>query len=404
MSGIVAGAGLAAWGLAGCGDDDSGSGSGSGHEAGGRGEKERGDGGRSSAPPPAGVLGANFNGDPATVEFAELKDISATWLRGFFPMRDADEGSISDKPQIAKLLEAKKRGFGTVLSLKIPNSQQDIPTPGSPAWKTAFARLDKVLPTVLDRVDILVIGNEPFLETRKEQRDRRLNLFYEKLAQRVIDYRDNHSAGKTKLYMGALNHLDWKGGQTGATARWMRFVKKTKAIDGVDIHPHVTSLAGAKQYLDYVLPRMRPEQKFLATEFSLVLLWKQHLTDPVSPRFARAYEDAQGKKVWEVLRSATEEPFSQKKWDDFLSMSPWFADNKNYLRDQVEQFRKTGRLAVATYGVSQDKAMTSDFGAKKNPWMLNSLFCPYTVQSGKGSLPGRNRVWIDQFRALQKSS
>ncbi|MGP3985806.1 hypothetical protein [Streptomyces sp. 3N207] len=404
MSGV---AGLAVLGAAAC-SDDSGSGKSKDAESGKQGKgseesKKAKEGSRVTPPPPVGILGANFNGDPAKVTFDELEGVSATWLRGFFPMRDADKGAISEKPQIKKLLEAKERGYGTVLSLKFPYNEQDIPTPGTDAWKTAFERVKKVLPTIMDRVDILVIGNEPFLETRKNQRDRRLNLFYEKIAQYIIAYRAEHSARKTKLYMGALNHLDWANGQTGATKRWMKFVKKTKDIEGVDIHPHVTSLAGAKKYLDYILPRMRPEQKFLATEFSLVLLWKQHQTDPVSAQFAKKYKDAQGKQVWEVLREATEHRFTQQKWDDFLSMTPWFEDNKTYLQDQLEQFRKTERLAVATYGVSQDEAMTTNFTAKKNPWMLNSLYCPYTVRQGKGGLPGRNRVWIDQFRALQKT-
>jgi hypothetical protein len=417
MSGV---AGLVALGVAGCeigGDSGSGkskgkkqgknesegSGSGGTEEKGSRKSGKGGEGSRVTAPPPVGVLGANFNGDPAKVKFSELGPISATWLRGFFPMRDADEGAISEKPQIKTLLEAKERGFGTVLSLKFPYNEQDIPTPGTDAWRTAFERVKKVLPTVMDRVDILVIGNEPFLETPKGQRDRRLNLFYEKIARYIISYRNEHSARKTKLYMGALNHLDWKNGQTGATKRWMKFVKKTKDIEGVDIHPHVTSLAGAKKYLDYILPRMRPEQKFLATEFSLVLLWKQHQKDPVSARFAEKYKDAKGKQVWEVLRDSTQHPFTQQKWDDFLSMTPWFASNKTYLEDQMEQFRQTKRLAVATYGVGQDKAMTTGFTAKKNPWMLNSLYCPYTVQKSESGAPGRNRVWIEQFRALQKT-
>jgi hypothetical protein len=83
-------------------------------------------------------------------------------------------------------------------------------------------------------------------------------------------------------------------------------------------------------------------------------------------------------------------------------MSPWFEDNNTYLRDQVEKFRRTGRLAVATYGVTQDADMASNFTEKSIPWLLNSLFCPYTVQPGKDGLPGRNHVWIREFRALQK--
>lgn len=407
MLGMSGAAGLAVLGAAGCQDDSSGSGkkatgsadSGDVENKSEREESRRSGGGSGLA---EGILGANFNGDPAKVTFDQLKDISATWLRGFFPMDGADKGSIAEKPQIKMLLDAKERGLSTALSLKFQYKGTAIPTPGSEAWKQAFARLDKVLPAVMNKVDILVIGNEPFLEAPEKQRDRRLNKFYEKLAEHVIAYRDKQSATSTRLYMGALNHIDWKNGKTGATKRWMEFVKKTKAIDGVDIHPHVTSLSGAKEYIEYVLPRMREDQTFLATEFSLVLFWEDHMDDPVAPAFAKEYPETKGMQVWEVLRLATHKRFSQKQWNDFLAMSPWFKQNSDYLQKQVEMFRDTKRLALASYGVSQDEAMSEGITVEKKPWMLNSLFCPYTVEDGKDGLPGRNTTWIEQFRALQK--
>ena len=105
--------------------------------------------------------------------------------------------------------------------------------------------------------------------------------------------------------------------------------------------------------------------------------------------------------MWQVIKGAIDQPFPQQKWDDFLSLTPWFEDHKYYLREQVEKFRGTGKLAVATYGVGQDAAMVDNFGPDKTPWLLNSMFCPHTVQPGKDGLPGRNRAWIDDFRALQ---
>jgi hypothetical protein len=407
MLGMSGAAGLAVLGAAGCQGDSSGpskKGSGSDEWEGvnSQSEHEEAEQRENGARLADGVLGANFNGDPAKVTFAELENVSASWLRGFFNMRDADKGSIAGKPQIKMLLDARERGLGTALSLKFQYNEHPIPTPGSDAWKTAFARLEKVLPVVMNKVDILVVGNEPFLEARESDRDRRLNKFYEELAQHVIAYREKHSATRTRLYMGALNHIDWKGGKTPATERWMKFVKRTKDLDGVDIHPHVSSLSGAKEYIDYVLPLMRPEQKFLATEFSLVLLWADHMEDPVAADFAEKYPKTKGMQVWEVLRLSTRKHFTQEQWSDFFAMTPWLRENKTYLKDQVEMFRKTKRLALASYGVSQEKAMTVNVTADKKPWMLNSLFCPYTVEDGQAGLPGRNTTWIGQFRALQK--
>jgi hypothetical protein len=357
-----------------------------------------------AAPRPEGVLGANFNGDPRIMSFPELQDVKATWVRGFFAMPDADKGNPADQPVIRALLTAAGRGYGTVLSLKFPYNHQSIPTPDTPAMAEAQQRLDAVLPVVMNKVDILAIGNEPFIECGlKDRNSDQLNVFYETMAHRAIDYRRKQfgSGSKTQLYMGALNHLDLQEWRTAATERWMQFVRSTLSIGGTDIHPHLSDLGAGSSYLDYILPRMRPDQKFLATEFSLVLFYKKHLTDAISADFANRYHIPPGTPVWQVLKDALSHPFTQQKWDDFLSMSPWFADNKNFLRDQMDSFRAMGKLAVAAYGLGQDAAMSADIGPGSTPWLLNSMFCQHTVQPAKDGLPGQNIVWTDEFRSLQ---
>ena len=357
-----------------------------------------------TAPPPDGVLGANFNGDPAVMSYPELQAIEATWVRGFFAMPDADHGNPADQPAIGALLAAAAQGYGTVLSLKFPYADQPIPTPGGAEMAVAQRRLDAVLPVVMNKVDILAIGNEPFIESRRVDHDDRLNVFYEQMAQRAIAYRTSRfgSGCKTQLYMGALNHLDLPGWRTPATDRWMRFVHATPAIAGTDIHPHLPAPGADQAYLDYILPRLRPDQKFLATEFSLVLFYRAHLTRPISPDFADGYHLPRGMPTWQVIKKALERPFPQQQWDDFFTTTPWLAENKNYLTDQVDRFRATGKLAVATYGIGQDTAMSSHtFGPDSPPWVLNSMFCQHTVQPAPNGLPGRNTWWTDEFRALQ---
>jgi hypothetical protein len=201
--------------------------------------------------------------------------------------------------------------------------------------------------------------------------------------------------------MGALNHLNMATWRTPATERWMTFARSTPEIEGVDVHPHVAAIEDSQKYLSYVLPRLRGDQKFLVTEFSLVLLWKQHMNDMVSAEFSRLYSIPPGTRVWQVIRAAIENPFPRKKWQDFLSTSPWFEDHKHFLREQVRRFRATGRLSVATYGVSQGPAMVKGFGPTKQPWLLNSLYSNYTVQQA-GEMPARSYTFFNDFRALQR--
>lgn len=106
--------------------------------------------------------------------------------------------------------------------------------------------------------------------------------------------------------------------------------------------------------------------------------------------------------MWEVLRGAVDRPFPQQQWDDFLRSSPWFSEHAGYLRRQVETFRGTGRLAVATYAAVQGTVSVRDFGPDSMPWLLNSLFCPVTVQRADGGGLGRNSTWADAFQELQR--
>lgn len=353
-----------------------------------------------------GVLGANFNQDLGSLNYRELQAARATWIRGFFTMPDADNGDVAATTTLRTILDASRRNYGTALSLKFPLAQTEMPAPGSAAMATELARVDKVLPVVMGRVDILVIGNEPFIESRPQDRTDALNNFYEAVAEHVIAYRRAHCAlnCKTRLYMGALNRLDLPANRTPAVERWMRFVRETPDIQGVDIHPHVPSPEAVQTFLDYILPRLRCDQTFLATEFSLVWYWKEHMADPISPGFAGRYGFAADAKVWQVIQAAIAHPFPQQEWDDFLSSSPWYESQKHYLRDQVTAFRATGRLAMAGYGFRQDTLMEQNFGPDKVPWLLNSVFAPYTVQPAPNGLAGRGYAWIDDFRDLQRAA
>ncbi|NUR03505.1 MAG: hypothetical protein HOY79_45420, partial [Streptomyces sp.] len=356
-----------------------------------------------TAPPASGVLAANVNESLDKIDYAELAAVSATWIRGFYLMSDADQGDPAAQTGMATLLQASSDGYGTVLSTKFQYHDTAIPVPGTAAMDTALARLDKVLAAVLGKVDILTIGNEPFYETRPVDRTTSLiNDFYEALAKHAVQYRNTYfgTTCKTVLYMGALNGLEDPANQNTQTKRWMTFAAGNAHIAGVDIHPHVAGIDAAQKYLDFILPYLRPDQTFLATEFSLVKLWEQHMSDPVDPSFTRAYGTPAGTPVWQVIHDAANNPFTEQKWNDFLLSNTWFANHATFITNETARLRDTGKLAVAGYGITES-APIPDFGPSSPPWVLNSVFCPYVCQIGTGGLPGRDRTWAASFRAAQ---
>src|SRR3546814_13390632 len=61
---------------------------------------------------------------------------------------------------IRTTLEAGARGYKTIFTLKWPQNDRDFPKAGSAAFAREIARLDAVLPLVMGKVDILVIGKD----------------------------------------------------------------------------------------------------------------------------------------------------------------------------------------------------------------------------------------------------
>lgn len=205
--------------------------------------------------------------------------------------------------------------------------------------------------------------------------------------------------------MGALNHLDAASMRHAKwVQQWMAFVRATPEIDGVDIHPHVHSLADTRPYVQFVVRRMRPDQKFLVTEFSLVWYWKAHMHDRIPAGFAKQYGFPKKTQMWQAIQRATRDRFSQKEWDALLQGSPWFAAQSDYLNRVVKLFRSTHHLAVACYGYEQAASMTRHFGRNSPPWLLNTVFARRTVRPGRDGKAGVNPYWLGSFEGLVQAS
>lgn len=349
------------------------------------------------------ALGANFNEHFEDVDYGELQRAGAQWVRIFLPMPQVDRDGAAAHGAVQTILEADKRGYKTILTLKFPYNRVPFPRADSAEFDRQLARLDAVLPLVMGKVDMLVIGNEPFIESRRQDWNDNFNEFYEKLAKRAIAYRTANCGAhcKTRLFMGSFNQLWDPKWRNATTERWMAFVKATPEIEGVGIHPHVMTIEQTKAFLDYIIPRMRADQKFIATEFSLIWWWKSHLTDPVPAAFAEKHGAPKNAQVWQIIKAALETPFPKAQWDEFLSQSPWFEGRKHYLRNVMKMFRDTGRLAVATYGFKQGSSMAKNFNAESTPWLLNSVVAGRTVRKNPDGTGQFNYAWVNDFRALQ---
>jgi hypothetical protein len=67
----------------------------------------------------------------------------------------------SQNPNIQAILEAKAHGRRTILNLKWNYETEPFPTAGSAAMTQELDQLNRVLPVVMGKVDILVIASPP---------------------------------------------------------------------------------------------------------------------------------------------------------------------------------------------------------------------------------------------------
>jgi hypothetical protein len=264
-------------------------------------------------------------------------------------------------------------------------------------------QLNRVQPVVMGNVDILVIGNEPFIETQPTQNGQPLIVFYQTMANDVIGYWRSHpdAARATQLYMGAFTRLDLPQDRTPAVQWMLRYIASQPELSGPDLHMHMPNFADCQTMLAYVLPWLRPDQKFLVTEFSLVLLWQQHLGDTVSPDFTSRYNLPTPLKVYQLINLALQNPVPDVEWRDFLISCPWYMEHREFLLNAYNLFRGTGRLGVATYGMLQSWTEGRQFTAKSVPWLLNALFASATVKPREDGSGFANFPWAEEFTQLE---
>lgn len=349
-----------------------------------------------------GALGANYNEKLVWIKHTELRHVNAKWIRGFIDMHQIDNHRPDQDPNMKALFGVIDAGFNTILSLKWNYTNLDFPVAGSSELAAELTVLARLLPLVLGKVNILVIGNEPFIEAKSDQTNKRLNDFYETMIRAVIEIHKKHDyALTTRLYMGALNRLDLPFKRTPAIEQFLHFIAITPELDGVDIHPHMMTFDGHRSMLDYCLARIRPEQTFIATEFTMVWYWKKHMGDTVSSKFCAKYEFSHSTKNYEIISAAMQKPWPIEQWREYLSNEPWYMQYQNFITDAMRLYRSTGRLEVATYSFCPMRIRKLPLKQDDTPWMLNGVYAPSTVQIAEDGSRCENFPWAEEFRRAQ---
>lgn len=344
-------------------------------------------------------IGVNFNGMLNRIDQTDLARTETTWIRGFVDYYHFRSGmkNVATDPGLQALAQAHQAGYKTIINLKFNFTSKNFPAT-SAQIDTELNYLDTLLAALYANTDILVIGNEPFIESIPSQRGAPLLNFYMAAAEKVQAFKDGRSR-KIPLYIGAFNRL-WESGRQNQATPLLAYAEATPWLAGVDLHIHHSANAEIDQVFAFVNPRIRANQKILVTEYSLMHHWKAHLNDPIPPQLVAQYGRPEQWKVWQYIDYAQNNPVTRPEWVAFLKNSYWFENRKNYLTNSFAKFAAYPKFNVGAYAMYQ--GYFPGFSANSDPWILNPLFVNQTVVLNPSTgLNQINYAYFDAFKALQ---
>lgn len=346
----------------------------------------------------ASELGVNYNGLTRNFDQSELDRTETTWVRAFIDvtrLQGLGEAAIATDPDVVGFKQIRAAGYKVILNLKYDYGGSDFPSDvNSQAFINVRAFTTKVLDEVYGSTDIIVVGNEPFIESDPADRDNDLFLFYKQMSNHVITY--NKTRRAIPLYVGAFNNLQMASWQTQATRDLINYAENTPNVAGIDLHMHTGSVAEMGQAIDWARGELGSAKKIISTEFSLKNHFRAHLGDTINAGFANQYGVNPAWKVWQYLNYSLQTPRPRPEWVDFLQASPWFMNVRLSLENADMMFDQKG-LTVATYALRQSQA---SIGPSTDPWMLNGIYCNQScVPNPTTGQSQFNYQWIDSFRA-----
>lgn len=356
----------------------------------------------SDSEPPAQVVGINVNGQYNLMKFDNIERSGAAWVRGFldFFQLYPDEDNLDSDERVQNFIRLKEEGYKTILSIKWNFHNRSFPEPGSSEMEEYKAYLVKLLDKVWPHTDIIVAGNEPFIESKRDERGDELIAFYEEIAAEINEYRET-SSRDIPIYVGAFNNLYLDGWRTPAVNEMLGFAQNSDWIAGIDVHIHHAAIEQIDDFLGYVYYRIRENQKILITEFSLKDHFRTKMDETIPEDFAGEYEWDPETKNYEYLDYALKNQVPREEWVAFLSGSYWFENRKNYLWNAYQRFKSYDKFHIANYALRQSFPFNRDFTADSVPWILNGLFANRTVETDPETGQDQfNYAWIEDFQRI----
>lgn len=351
-------------------------------------------------------VGLNFNEQLQFIDFPQIDATETTWVRGFvdfFQFYEAPS-SLATDGRILNFKRLHPNGYQSILSLKFLFRGKNYPAVGSDEMNDYMEFLDTLLDEVWDSTTIIIVGNEPFIETDNEDYGPEMYNFYITACERVKAYADAHTA--KPIYFGSFDNMYQENRRTlPVLLDLLEYAKNTSWISGVDMHIHHSEMSEMESAMDFVNARIREDQKIMVSEYSLMKHWRANLHTILAESFTAEYGYPENMQVYQYIDQALKNPTTIEQWTAFLSSSPWFENRKHYLMESYEDvFSSYDKFFIATYAFRQSYPMNVDFTGTTDPWVLNGIYANRSVEPDNFGNFQFNYAFIDDFKLIQEES
>ena len=359
----------------------------------------------------AKFIGVNYNESLQEINFGELARSKTKWVRGFLDIfYHYDNNNLTTSSRIIKYQKLKEQGYKTILNLKFNFKTRSYPAVNSSQWTAYITYIDRILEAVINYTDVIVVGNEPFIESENSTYEEPLNTFYKAATERVNEYLKNRNISKP-IFIGAIDNLYQPNRQNEAGVnKFLAWCKATPWIAGIDLHIHHSGNGEITSTLNFVNDKIRDHQKIVITEYSLMKWWRSNLTLDISNEFINTANanttdqifppPADITQCWQYIDYALKNPRPVQEWDAFNQTTVWLENRKDYMCNSFKLFKANTKFWIATYAVRQSYPPNADFTSTTDPWVLNSLFTGRSVELlSNGEARGRYS-YFNQFSAI----
>lgn len=356
-------------------------------------------------------LGANYNHDPELIENDMLARAGVRWVRVTPRFHNYLSGRIDPATDegLQHVIDAKNAGYRVAFGFRFDFRANDerIPLPNSQREREVFDAIGAVLARVGGHLDIFTLGNEPDLETLDQDMVYQdayqgipLVVFTKRLLDEVVEpfYDRRPQFFRPKIYGGSTpKPFNTTIQNNQAVLGLMQMTQDDDRIAGYDLHFHITNFDEVDRGFEFVRSII-PDKPFLVTEFSMVHLYKQYISEPLNATeagaaFAAEYGYDPTWKAYQWYTAVNSNKVTPEEFGAFFDSREWFIDG--YLNYYREKFNEYG-VYLATFPLIQQSAPLV-INPTSPMWFINPVYMQVSLVRQEDGQLSANPLCVNEY-------